>query len=787
MTDPKNGLTDEEVAERVRLGKINGDPNVKTKSVKQILAGNIFTFFNFINAVLAVLVFLVNSPKNAMFALVIFFNTGIGIFQEIRAKRTIDRLTLVSAPKAHVLRGGSEREIATRELVADDLVLFRTGTQAAADCTVVDGECEVNESLITGESDPVYKSAGEKILSGSFVVSGEAKAVVTALGKDSFTSRITEGVKYVKKQQSRMMDAINLILKGISVCILPIMGLLFYNAILVSEQELDRAVTSTVAAVIGMIPEGLVLLSSVVLAVSAIRLARNQTLVQDLYCIETLARVDTLCLDKTGTITEGKMAVEEVFSFTGKDVDAEMNALAGALPDRNPTFLAVLEKWGKENSPTAEQVLPFSSAKKWSGAYFPAFGSLVMGAGEFILGEAYEAIRQKTEDFSAGGRRVLLLARSDLSFRGRDLPEGLTPLALIAVTDRIRGEAPETLRFFGEQGVDIKIISGDNPLTVSAIAKKAGVKNAERWIDASQLADRAALSAALRDHAVFGRVTPDQKLAIVKALKAAGKTVGMTGDGVNDVLALKEADCSIAMQSGSEAARNVSNLVLLDSNFACMPRVVAEGRRGVNNIERSASLFLSKTLYSLLLAILFMMIRLPFLFEPIQMTLINALCIGAPSFLLALQPNTALIKGSFIGNVMERAVPNGITAVLALSAVIVGTGIFGFSTEQMSSVATVVLAGVSFMITFRCCKPWKRWKAAMMLVLVGGFAGASVLFGGFFGMVSFTPVMAYCAVLIVAASASVMIGLSLLSHKAAAWLRARKAREFPQKIDNKCN
>lgn len=787
MTDPKNGLTDEEVAERVRLGKINGDPNVKTKSVKQILAGNIFTFFNFINAVLAVLVFLVNSPKNAMFALVIFFNTGIGIFQEIRAKRTIDRLTLVSAPKAHVLRGGSEREIATRELVADDLVLFRPGTQAAADCTVVDGECEVNESLITGESDPVYKSAGEKILSGSFVVSGEAKAVVTALGKDSFTSRITEGVKYVKKQQSRMMDAINLILKGISVCILPIMGLLFYNAIFISEQELDRAVTSTVAAVIGMIPEGLVLLSSVVLAVSAIRLARNQTLVQDLYCIETLARVDTLCLDKTGTITEGKMAVEEVFSFTGKDVDAEMNALAGALPDRNPTFLAVLEKWGKENSPTAEQVLPFSSAKKWSGAYFPAFGSLVMGAGEFILGEAYETIRQKTEDFSAGGRRVLLLARSDLSFRGRDLPEGLTPLALIAVTDRIRGEAPETLRFFGEQGVDIKIISGDNPLTVSAIAKKAGVKNAERWIDASQLADRAALSAALRDHAVFGRVTPDQKLAIVKALKAAGKTVGMTGDGVNDVLALKEADCSIAMQSGSEAARNVSNLVLLDSNFACMPRVVAEGRRGVNNIERSASLFLSKTLYSLLLAILFMMIRLPFLFEPIQMTLINALCIGAPSFLLALQPNTALIKGSFIGNVMERAVPNGITAVLALSAVIVGTGIFGFSTEQMSSVATVVLAGVSFMITFRCCKPWKRWKAAMMLVLVGGFAGASVLFGGFFGMVSFTPVMAYCAVLIVAASASVMIGLSLLSHKAAAWLRARKAREFPQKIDNKCN
>lgn len=777
MTDPKIGLTDEEVAERVRLGKVNGDPNVKTKSVKQILTENIFTFFNFLNVVLAVLVFLVGSPKNAMFALVILFNTGIGIFQEIRAKRTIDRLTLVSAPKAHVLRGGSEREIPTRALVADDLVLFRTGAQAAADCEVVDGECEVNESLITGESDPIYKSAGEKILSGSFVVSGEAKAVVTALGKDSFASRITEGVKYVKKPQSKMMDAINRILKGIAVCILPIMGLLFYNAIFVSGQELDRAVTSTVAAVIGMIPEGLVLLSSVVLAVSAIRLARGQTLVQDLYCIETLARVDTLCLDKTGTITEGKMAVEEVFSFTGEAVDAEMNALANALPDRNPTFLAVREKWDKESALTAEQVLPFSSAKKWSGAYFPEYGSLVMGAGEFILGQEYEPIRSRVEGFSAGGRRVLLLARSDSPFRGRELPEKLVPLALIAITDKVRSEAPATLRFFEEQGVDIKIISGDNPLTVSAVAKKAGVKNADRWFDAAQLTNPDDLPAAIRDYTVFGRVTPDQKLAIVKALKAAGKTVGMTGDGVNDVLALKEADCSIAMQSGSEAARNVSNLVLLDSNFASMPRVVAEGRRSINNIERSASLFLSKTLYSLLLAVLFMIIRLPFLFEPIQMTLINAMCIGIPSFLLALEPNGALIKGSFIGNVMERAVPNGITAAITLSSVIAAAGLFGFSTEQMSSVATIVLAGVSFMITCRCCKPWKKWKAAMMLGLVGAFAGASVLFGQFFGMVPFTEEMALCAILAIAAAAALMIGLSKLSHKAAAWLRSRRSIE----------
>ncbi len=771
MNGKQRGLTAAEAAERIREGKANGDPNVKTKSVKQIFAENIFTFFNFLNLVLAVMVFLVGSPKNALFALVILFNTAIGIIQEIRAKRTIDRLSLISAPKAHVVRDGAETEIPTAELVPDDLVIFRTGAQAAADCTVVSGECEVNESLITGESDPVFKTAGEKILSGSFIVSGEAEAVVTAVGADSFSSRITKGVKYVKKPQSKMMDAINRILKGISVCILPIMGLLLYNGICVSGQAFGRAVTSTVAAVIGMIPEGLVLLSSVVLAVSSIRLARGRTLVQDLYCIETLARVDTLCLDKTGTITEGSMAVEETFSFTQEPIHEIMTALACALPDRNPTFLAVKEKWSGESEKKAEQVQPFSSAKKWSGAFFPEQGSFVMGAGEFILGSEFEKIREKTEEFSAGGRRVLLLAHSDQPFRGRELPESLEPLALIAISDRIRTEAPDTLRYFQEQGVAIKIISGDNPVTVSAVAQKAGVPNADRCADASRIEDIA--SAAL-EYTVFGRVTPDQKLAIVKALQAAGKTVGMTGDGVNDVLALKEADCSVAMQSGSEAARNVSNLVLLDSNFASLPRVVAEGRRSINNIERSASLFLSKTIYSVLLGLLFIIIRLPFLFEPIQMTLINALCIGVPSFLLALQPNKSLIQGSFIGNVMERAVPNGLSAVLALAAVLVCTGVFGFSTEQMSTVATVVLAGVSFMITLRCCKPWRKWKIAMMLALVGAFTGGSVLFDQFFGMVPFTEKMALCAIFIITAAAALMFGLSKASHRIAALLREKE-------------
>ena len=773
MTDKYKGLTAEEVWERVKNGKVNGNPNPKTKSIKQIVFQNIFTFFNLINVALAVMVFAVGSPKNAMFALVIVFNTGIGIFQEIRAKRTIDRLTLISAPKTRVIRDGIETEIANEDIVADELIVFRTGTQAAADCQVIGGECEVNESLITGESDPVYKKEGDMILSGSFLVSGEARAVVTALGNDSFTSKITSGAKYLKKPKSKMMDAINLILKIIGVCVIPIMGILLYNSIYVTGQSLDRAVTSTVAAIIGMIPEGLVLLSSVVLAVSTIRLAQKQTLVQDLYCIETLARVDVLCLDKTGTITEGAMAVEEVKLLADEPVDEAVTALMNALNDGNPTFNAMKEYWNGESGWKAAQILPFSSARKWSGANFGDKGSYISGAAEFILGDRFSEIRSVVEDFSGDGRRIILLAHSPQPFRDKALPEDITPLALIAITDKIREEAPATLEFFREQGVDIKIISGDNPLTVSAVAKKAGVKNAERYVDANTVEN---IADVIDDYTVFGRVTPDKKLEIVKALKAKGHTVGMTGDGVNDVLALKEADCSVAMQSGSEAARNVSNLVLLDSNFASMPLVVAEGRRAINNLQRSATLFLSKTVYSFVLALVFVFIQLPFLFEPIQMTLVNALCIGAPSFLLALQPNKDIIRGSFIGNVMQRALPNGITVVLAMIAVLVCSGAFGFTTAQMSTLATVVLAAISFMVTARCCHPVKSWKIAMLAVLIAAFTLGSMLFPWFFGMVPFEREMTACAVIIGASALGVIILLSAIVRKIAEALR-RKDRK----------
>lgn len=771
LTDINKGLSENEVRERIADGRVNGNPHPRTKSVKQIFAHNIFTFFNLINVVLAVLVFMVGSPKNAMFALVIVCNTAIGIFQEIRAKRVIDRLTLISAPKAHVIRDGQEVQLATEEIVMDEVVIFRTGVQAAADCQVVFGECEVNESLITGENDPVYKQIGDKILSGSFVVSGEARGVAVAIGEESFSGKITKDAKYMKKPRSEMMSAINKILKGISICIVPIMGVLFYNSIFVSGQSLERAVTSTVAAVIGMIPEGLVLLSSVVMAVSAMRLAKNNTLVQDLYCMETLARVDVLCLDKTGTITEGVMAVEEVMTLTDKPVDEAVTALMNVLNDSNPTYNALKEHWNGESGWTAEKVLPFSSARKWSGAQFKGKGSYIIGAGEFILGAEFEKIRERAEQFGSDGRRIILVAHSEMPFDGRNLPENIVSLALVAIADKIRAEAPATLRYFAEQNVEIKIISGDNPITVSTVAQKAGVKNADKYIDVSGVEN---ISEIINAYTVFGRVTPDKKLEIVKALKAAGHTVGMTGDGVNDVPALKEADCSIAMQSGSEAARNVSNLVLLDSNFGSIPKVVAEGRRSVNNIERSASLFLSKTVYSFLLALIFLFIQRPYLFEPIQMTLINALCIGVPSFFLALQPNNSLIRGSFIGNVLRKAIPNGLTVISAMVAVMVCAGAFAYNTAQLSTLATVILAGISFMFTARCCHPVRSWKIAMLAVLIAGFTVGSLLFPKFFVLIPFSADMIICTAAITGASLVMLAGYSVIANNMADKLRRRK-------------
>lgn len=736
-----SGLSDLEVSERTRDGRINGEPESNTKTVKQIVKDNILTFFNLLNIALGFLIFLTGSYKNCLFLGVIFFNIVIGIFQEIRAKRVVDKLSLVSAPKALVLRNGSKKEINTAEIVMDDLMLLSAGRQICSDSIVEEGECEVNESLITGESDPVLKKVGSEMMSGSFVISGNVKARVHRVGRENFASKITAGAKYLKKNNSVMLKALDTIIKVVAVCIVPVAIGLFVNSLIISEQPTGRAIVSTAAALIGMIPEGLYLLTSVVMAVSTIRLAAHKTLAQDMYCTETLARVDTLCLDKTGTITEGRMRVEDVRTLDGNfPTDKALESFVAVMSDDNPTFNAVKEKWGNKLGAAAnagivqklKKTVPFSSARKWSAAEFEG-GSLVFGAPEFVLRDNYAAVQKECERAQREGLRVLVIACTENGIKENTLPEGLKAAALIFIGDIIREEAPSTLAYFDKQGVEIKIISGDNPVTVSKIAAKAGVKNADKTVDMSKVPDGEIPSAAEK-YTVFGRVSPDQKLMLVKALKAQGRTVGMTGDGVNDVLALKEADCSIAMQSGSDAARSVSNLVLLDSNFASMPLVVAEGRRSVNNLQRSGTLFLTKTVYSSILALIFIFLPIPYPFQPIQLTLISTLSIGTPSFLLALQSNTDIIKGGFIRNIMRISMPQGIGTALCVIASAVICECMKFPTEVMSTVTTYALTAVSFFTVSRVIKPVKPWKIAMMAVMIGGFVGAAIIMPGIFSL-----------------------------------------------------
>lgn len=761
------GLSSDEVTERINKGQVNGEQESHTKSIKQIIKENIFTFFNILNISLGLLVFLTGSYKNCLFLGVIFFNIIIGIFQEIRAKKVVDKLSLVSAPKAVVLRNRQRKEISTSEIVLDDLMLLNAGRQICSDCVVVEGECEVNESLITGESDPVTKKIGDEMMSGSFVICGNAKAKVIRVGKENFAAKITAGAKYVKKNNSVMLRALDTAIKVIAVCIVPIALGLFINSIIISEQPTNIAIVSTVAALIGMIPEGLYLLASVVMAVATIRLATHKTLAQDMYCIETLARVDTLCLDKTGTITEGIMQVEG-FELLVSDfpLDKAMSSFVSVMRDDNPTFNAVKAKWGNNQQiiPETKKIIPFSSARKWSGAEFEN-GTLVFGAPEFVLGVNYETIREKCLAAQEEGLRVLIAAYSENGFENTEkiLPKNIKAAVLIFIGDVIRKEAPSTLEFFGKQGVDIKIISGDNPVTVSKIAAKAGVKNAEMVVDAAKLCSEEEIEAAAGKYTVFGRVSPEQKLLLVKALKKQGKTVGMTGDGVNDVLALKEADCSIAMQTGSDAARSVSNLVLLDSNFASMPLVVAEGRRSVNNLQRSGTLFLAKTIYSSILAFIFIFLPVPYPFQPIQLTLISTLSIGTPSFLLALQPNTDIIKGGFIRNILRVSLPQGLATAISVMMSVIVCGCMGFEPEITSTVTTYVVGAVGFSTVIKVLKPVRPWKIAMLAVLIGGFFAAAIVAPSIF---SLYPLSAL-GLAIAAATAAIGIETGVLLSKVA--------------------
>ena len=664
--DINEGLNNEQINERKEDNLVNFDTSVPTKSIKRILYENFFTLFNILNLFLAILIFSVGSHKNMLFLLIVIINTAISTIQGIHSKRVIDKLSLMAESKAKVIRSNKKQEISIYELVLDDIIELNTGNQVVTDSIIQSGEVLVNESFITGEPDSISKKAGDMILSGSYIVSGKCIAKVEHIGEDNYTSKISSGSKYVKKINSEIMTSLSQIIKFLTFAIIPIGGALFYSQLHLQGANYHDAVIQTVAGIIGMIPEGLVLLTSTVLAVSVIRLSKSKVLVQELYCIETLARVDTLCLDKTGTLTEGSMEVKDYISINGNK-DEMLNILsniAKVSEDENSTIQAIKTYFSKINSEfTVTKKIAFSSQTKWSGFYFENIGSYIIGAPEFVLKENFDnykdIISKYTSDY-----RVLVLAHSPNDFNGKNIPNNVELIGLVLILDKIRKEAANTLSYFYQQGVDIKIISGDNPITVSKIAKQVGITKYDSYIDMSAINENEPLNEIVSKYTIFGRVSPTQKKDLITALKANGKTVAMTGDGVNDVLALKESDCSIAMANGSDATKNISQLVLLDSNFASMPKVVAEGRRTINNIQRSASLFLVKTIYSCTLAVLFLFISQEFPFIPVQLSLISTACIGIPSFLLALEPNKERIKGNFLRNVISKALPTSITVIM---------------------------------------------------------------------------------------------------------------------------
>ncbi|MBP3921620.1 MAG: HAD-IC family P-type ATPase [Ruminiclostridium sp.] len=778
-TDINSGLSEKDVAERVEKGLINGDFNVPSKSIKQIFKDNCLTFFNFLNVILALFIVFVAimegniaELKNCLFLGVILCNTVIGIFQEIRSKKAVDKLALISAPKAKVLRSGKEETIAVKDIVMDDLMILGAGNQVCSDCIVLNGECEVNESLITGESDPIIKKEGDEILSGSFVICGDVNAQVIRIGADSYANKITSGAKYIKKNKSEMLGSINYVLKVIGICIIPMILLMFGKELLLSHSTLSQAIVSTVSSIIGMIPEGLVLMASMVLAVSVIRLATRKTLAQDLYCVETLARVDVLCLDKTGTITEGCMEVTDVISLDGNNYDNALTALMNALHDHNPTYDAVKERYSGTTDWETVSAIPFSSAKKWSLASFKGEGTYIMGAAEFILKHQLTVeLKNLIEEQSTGGYRIILIAHSENEpdMENKDLPDCITPVALIKISDKIRKEAPDTLEFFAKQGVDIRIISGDNPVTVSGVAKRAGLVHYDSYVDASTLTTDEEIHEAAKKYKIFGRVTPYQKLELVKALKSEGHTVAMTGDGVNDVLALKESDCSIAMQSGSDAARNVSNIVLLDSNFASMPHIVAEGRRSINNIERSGVLFLSKTVYSFIAALIFCFVPFAYPLQAIQLTVINVFTNGIPSFLLALEPNFDIVKGRFIENVLPKSIIYGLAVAINFIGIVIAryittsTGLIPqeIFDPQIETLTMLTMAFSAFVILFKVCMPLKAWKVGLLGFLIGGFALATFILKDF--LLDLQP-LCFEMIIILAILMAVSLGYGIVSQ-----------------------
>lgn len=767
----KKGLTSQQVQEHRLHGWTNKAVEPPSKTTKEIVHENVFTYFNLIFVVLAVLLCLVGSFRDLTFLPVIIANTLIGIIQEIRAKQVLDKLTMLNAPRASVVRDGKRTVINAEDLVVDDIVIFKAGDQVCADAEVSAGEVQVNESLLTGEADEITKRKGDKLMSGSFIVSGQCHARLDKVGEDSYISKLTLQAKAMQsKEQSEMIRSLDKLVKCVGVAIIPIGIVLFSQAFFIQHDGFRESVTSMIAAVIGMIPEGLYLLASVALAVSSIRLAQKKVLLHDMKCIETLARVDVLCVDKTGTITENTMKVQKLIKTDEYD-EKEKGGLsllvgdfAAAMTNDNITMAALKEYFTKASGKKVLSKTGFSSATKYSSVTFED-GAYVLGAPEFVLKEKYDDYAEEITEYASTGFRVLAFGIYDGEVDGKPLTHGILPFGFVLLANPIREAAKETFEYFVEQGVEVKVISGDNPVTVSNVAKQAGIKNADRYVDASEFEDEQSMRKALLNNTVFGRVTPSQKRKFVRILKEAGHTVAMTGDGVNDVLALKDADCSIAMASGSDAAAQASQLVLLESDFSCMPEVVLEGRRVVNNIQRSASLFLVKNIFSFLLSVASVVFMFTYPLEPSQVSLISMFTIGVPAFFLALEPNKNMIKGHFLTNVLLKALPAALTDALAVAALVIFGRTFDVSSTDISTAATMLLAIVGFMILYKISAPMNKIRFSIVSGCIAGLLFCSIFLKDLFAITSMTKECIMLFVVFAIATEPVLRYLTTLVEK----------------------
>lgn len=769
--DYKEGLTSRQVQEHRMHGWTNRSVDPPSKTTKEIIHENIFTYFNLIFAVLALVLCLVGAFRDLTFLPVIIANTLIGIIQEVRAKQILDKLTMLHAPHAAVIRDGKRTMIDAEELVLDDIAVFQAGNQVCADAIVCEGEVQVNESLLTGEADEITKRKGDLLMSGSFIVSGQCHARLDQVGEDSYISKLTIQAKEAQVgEQSEMIRSLDKLVKWVGITIIPMGLILFAQAYFLQHDGFRESITSMVAAVIGMIPEGLYLLASVALAVSSIRLAQKKVLLHDMKCIETLARVDVLCVDKTGTITENEMEVQDVIETDAYDAETMeplsvlIGDFAAAMDEDNITMRAVKMhfKTGSGKKPLSK--CGFSSTVKYSSVTFED-GEYVLGAPEMVLKERYETYEAQFKELTENGARVLAFGIYDGECGGKPLEQGIVPLGFLRIVNPIRGSAKETFSYFAEQGVDVKVISGDNPLTVSRVAAQAGICNADRYTDASTLRDEDAVKKALLENTVFGRVTPEQKRQFVRLLKEAGHTVAMTGDGVNDVLALKDADCSIAMASGSDAAAQASQLVLLESDFSCMPQVVLEGRRVVNNIQRSASLFLVKNIFSFLLSVISLVFLFTYPLEPSQISLISMFTIGIPAFFLALESNRNIIRGHFLTNVFLKALPAALTDAVAVGALVIFGRTFGVKATDISTAATMLLAIVGFMILYTISAPLNKLRGMIFASCVAGLLFCAVFLNDLFAITGMTTECVMLFVVFAIATEPVLRYLTVLVEK----------------------